>query len=369
MQQKSTKLKCLLLVAALGSAIAGSAGAQTNVTVSGLVDAYAGSVRMSGDPSSKSVVNSGGMTTSWFGFKGSEDLGGGLKANFALTSFFQADTGTQGRFGGDTLFSRDANVGLSGSFGAISLGRNLAPNFLPSILFNPFGDSFAFSPLILHMDVPLSNAGNTSNWTNSVAGDTGWSNEIIYTTRDYGGLTANFHYQLGEVAGDSGKHNVGVNMLYFHGPLALTAFYHTVKVNNPTNAGPGNVQPAFGLTLLPAGTTAAKENAWMLGGTYDLKMVKLFATYGQTSHDIDLNDKTLSLGASVPAGQGKVLAGWAQTKRSGTAFGADKKRNTVTVGYDYDLSKRTDLYAMYMNDKITALNSGNSFGVGIRHRF
>lgn len=369
MQQNSFKLKNVLLLAALGGALAGPASAQTNVTVTGLVDAYAGSVRMSGDPSSRSVVNSGGMTTSWFGFKGSEDLGGGLKANFALTSFFQADTGTQGRFPGDTLFSRDANVGLSGSFGAVALGRNLAPNFLPSILFNPFGDSFAFSPLILHMDVPLSNAGNTSNWTNSVAGDTGWSNEILYTTPNFGGLTANIHYQFGEVAGDSGKHNVGANVLYFHGPLALTAFYHDVKVNNPTNAGAGNVQPSFGLTLLPAGTTAAQETAWMVGGTYDLTAAKLFATYGKTSHDVDLNDKTLSLGVSVPAGHGKVLAGWAQTKRSGTAVGASLKRNTATVGYDYDLSKRTDLYAMYMNDKITALNSGNSFGVGIRHRF
>jgi predicted porin len=354
MQQKSTKLKNLLLVAALGSAIAGSAAAQTNVTVSGLVDAYAGSVRMSGDPSGKSSVNSGGMTTSWFGFKGSEDLGGGLKANFALTSFFQADTGTQGRFPGDTLFSRDANVGLSGSFGAVSLGRNLAPNFLPSILFNPFGDSFAFSPLILHMDVPLFNA---SGWTNSVAGDTGWSNEILYTSPSMGGLTANLHYQFGEQAGDSGKNNVGGNLLYFHGPLALTAFYHHVEVNNP-GGSVGNV------TL-----TAARQTAWMLGGTYDLKMAKLYATYGHTSHDIDLNDKTLSLGVSVPAGQGKVLAAWAQTKRSGAAIGADQKRNTATVGYDYDLSKRTDLYAMYMNDKITAQNSGNSFGVGIRHRF
>jgi predicted porin len=98
-------------------------------------------------------------------------------------------------------------------------------------------------------------------------------------------------------------------------------------------------------------------------------VAKLFATYGRTSHDIDLNDKTLSLGVSVPAGQGKVLAAWAQTRRNGAAVGADRKRNTATVGYDYDLSKRTDLYAMYMNDKITAQNSGNSFGVGIRHRF
>ena len=68
-------------------------------------------------------------------------------------------------------------------------------------------------------------------------------------------------------------------------------------------------------------------------------------------------------------GAGKIMASWAETKRSGAAVGADQKRDTVAVGYDHDLSKRTDLYAVYMNDKITNQSSGNSFGVGIRHRF
>ncbi|WP_420477289.1 porin [Noviherbaspirillum sp. ST9] len=349
MHQTSLKLKHFALAAALCAATAAPAMAQTNVTVMGLVDAYAGSMRNAGDASARKVVNSGGMTTSWIGFKGSEDLGGGLKANFLLTSFFQADTGVQGRFPGDTMWSRDANVGLSGGFGAISFGRELAPHFLPTILFNPFGDSYTFAPLILHADVPLFNA---SGWTNSVAGDTGWSNSIRYTTPDFGGLKANLHYQLGEQAGNNGVNNIGANALYFNGPLALTAFYHTVEVNNPTG-----------------GPTAARQKAWMLGGTYDLKAAKLFATYGQTSHNIDLDDKTLSLGATVPMGAGKIQASWAQTKREGTVVGADQKRTTTAVGYDYDMSKRTDLYAVFMNDRITAQNSGNSFGVGVRHRF
>jgi predicted porin len=365
MQHKGQQLKKILIAAALGSAFAAPAMAQTNVTFSGLVDAYAGSMRMAGDADSSRVLNSGGMTTSWFGFKGTEDLGGGLKANFKLTSFIQADSGRQGRFPGDTLFSRDANVGLTGAFGGISLGRDLAPHFLPTILFNPFGDSYTFAPLILHADVPLFNA---SGWTSSVAGDTGWSNEIIYSTPNFGGFTANVHYQFGEVAGDTGKRNVGANFLYFAGPLALTGFYHNVKVNNPLNAPINNVQPAGNIPL-PSGRTATEQKAWMLGGTYDMKVVKVFATYGQTEHDIPLEDKTVSLGASAPVGQGKVLASWAQTRREGAAIGADQKRNTTAVGYDYDLSKRTDLYAVYMNDRITGRDSGNSFGVGVRHRF
>ncbi|HYD93842.1 MAG TPA: porin [Noviherbaspirillum sp.] len=353
MQQKH--LKQALLAAVVAAAAAAPAMAQTNVTVSGLVDAYAGSMRNAGDARSRAVVNSGGMTTSWFGFKGSEDLGGGLKANFLLTSFFQADSGVQGRFPGDTMWSRDANVGLSGGFGALSFGRELAPHFLPTILFNPFGDSYTFAPLILHADVPLFNA---SGWGNSVAGDTGWSNSIRYTTPNFGGLTANIHYQLGEIPGRSGVNNIGANALYFNGPLALTAFYHTVEVNNPTNT-----------VGTPVAFAASRQKAWMVGGSYDLKAVKLFATYGQTSHNIDVEDQTLSLGATVPMGQGKIQAAWAQTKREGTAFGPDQKRNTASVGYDYDLSKRTDVYAVYMNDRITGTNNGNSFGVGVRHRF
>ncbi|HWX00003.1 porin [Collimonas sp.] len=360
------KLKKLHLAAALGATVALPAMAQTTVQVTGLVDNYIGSMKYSGDSGRTSVVNSGGMTTSWFGFKGTEDLGGGLSAKFNLTSFFRADTGQAGRFdGNETLFSRDANVGLVGGFGAVSLGRDLAPNFLPSILFNPFGDSFQLSPLILHMDVPWFNA---SGWTNSVAGDTGWSNEVIYTTPDFAGLKANFHYQFGEQAGNTGKNNIGANVLYFHGPLALTAYYQRVKVNNPLELSPGNVQPATNIPL-PSGLVAARQSAWFLGATYDFTVAKLFATYDQTSHDIDLKDKTFQLGTSIPLGNGAVLASWADTKRDGAAVGGSLKRDTASLGYDYNLSKRTDLYTVYMYDKITDQSSGNSIAFGIRHRF
>ncbi|MFT7940670.1 porin, partial [Salmonella enterica] len=76
-----------------------------------------------GDASGKGVVGSGGMTTSWWGMKGQEDLCGGLKVDFQLTAFMRVDTGSPGRFDGDPYFSRDANVGLSGGFGTVRLGR------------------------------------------------------------------------------------------------------------------------------------------------------------------------------------------------------------------------------------------------------
>lgn len=345
------KKNLMALSLSLGGALlcATAAHAQSSVQLMGLTDVYVGSLKNAGDAGRSTVVGSGGMTTSWFGFKGTEDLGGGLRANFALTSFIKVDSGAQGRFPNDTFFSRDANVGLSGSFGSVTLGRGMAPNFLPSIVSNPLGDSFTFAPLILHMNVPLFNA---SSWGSTTPSDTGWSNEVIYSTPNMGGLTANLHYQFGGIAGDSSKKNVGVNALYFSGPVTLTAFYERDQMSNP----------AVPNTYL--GTT---KTDWMVGGAYDFTVVKAFASYGQAKADNSPNKaKTTQLGVSVPAGAtGKVLASWAQTKMSAT----DVSRKTFTVGYDYFLSKRTDLYVMAMNDRITHQTTGTSFGVGVRHRF
>jgi len=336
------------LIALAAAALCGAgAHAQSSVQLSGIADVYAGSIKMAGDAGRKSVVNSGGMTTSWFGFSGSEDLGGGLKASFNLTSFIQVDDGSQGRFPGDTFFSRDANVSLSGGFGSVLLGRWMAPNFLPSVIGNPLGDSFTFAPLILHMNVPLFNA---SGWGATTPADTGWSNQIVYTTPDIGGFKANLQYQFGEQAGDSGKNNVGANFFYFGGPLTLTGFYERDQISNP----------GTGAYL---GTT---KKDWMLAAAYDFNVVKPYLSYGQAEADnVPGKAKTLQIGASAPLGAGKLLASWAKTELSAS----DLDRKTLTVGYDYNLSKRTDVYAMFMNDKITSQSTGNSFGVGIRHRF
>ncbi|MBP1317617.1 porin [Herbaspirillum huttiense F1] len=358
--------KTRLALALSACLMAGSAMAQSSVTVSGLVDAYVGSMKNSGDTGSKSSVGSGGMTTSWIGFKGVEDLGGGLRAEFALTSFFQTDTGAYGRFSGDNLFSRDANIGLSGEFGKVSLGRGLAPSFLPTVLFNPFGDSFTFSPLVLHVYTPSGSFG-ARTWPQANAADSGWSNEVIYTTPKFGGLQANLHYQFGEVAGDNGKKNIGVNALYFNGGLALTALYFDAQVSNPNS----------GAAVVDATTPFAsinRQKTWMLGATYDFQVIKLYGTY-QTSKDTtagasQAKDKVMSAGLSIPVGNGSILAAIARTKRTGDLLTTgDVSRNTTSVGYDYFLSKRTDVYAIVMNDKISSQSNAASFGLGIRHRF
>ncbi len=280
--------------------------------------------------------------------KGSEDLGSGLKAGFAFTSFLRMNTGALGRFTGDTNFSRDANLWVSGDWGKITLGRWLAPNFLPTVIFNPFGDSFAFSPLVLHANVPLFNG---TKWGATTPSDTGWSSQIAYSTPNVGGLSANIHYQMrGDSSTGTGR-NVGANLLYFSGPLGLTAFYENAQAGNP---------------ILTTFADNSSRTNWMLGGSYDLKAVKLFGTYGQAKNSVTTaKATTASLGASVPMGAGKFLAGYARTKS--TALNAT--RQTITIGYDYSLSKRTDLYANVMNDRITGTTSGTSVGLGIRHAF
>ena len=117
------KKNLLALSLSLGGVLlcAGGAHAQSSVEVSGLVDVFAGSIKNSGDAGRKSVVDSGGLTTSWFGFKGSEDLGGGAKALFNLESGLNADTGAPAN--ATKYFDRASWVGLQGGWGTLALGR------------------------------------------------------------------------------------------------------------------------------------------------------------------------------------------------------------------------------------------------------
>ena len=210
---------------------------------------------------------------------------------------------------------------------------------------------------MLHANVPNLAAG----WFNTTTpADTGWSNQIVYTTPSFGGLTANIHYQFGEqsTSGNKGKKNIGVNALYFNGPLSLTAFYERDQISNPGAGG-----------LLPGGVT---KSDWMLGGSYNFNVVKLYATYGQSKvKDVDAKNKTYSLGLDVPVTgtPGTFKAAMAQTKAE--QGGASAKRTTATLGYDHFLSKRTDVYGALMYDRISYADpkTGTSLVVGIRHRF
>lgn len=314
----------LLAVSAL-LACAG-AQAQSSVQAYGLIDVSVGQFQDAGGAKDKTVA-SGKMSTSYFGFKGTEDLGGGMKANFAIESFLRADSGNSGRFNGDAFWARNAYVGLSGAMGSVTAGRNTTSLFVSTLIFNAFGDSFGFSPSIRHYFT-----------SGTVTGDTGWNNSISYTSPSLGGLTA----QL-QVAGNDGKalgRHYGGNVLYFSGPMAGTFAFQKVK----------------------EGTTAG-TTTWQLGGSYDAGFAKFFGQYGKVANDTTNVDYKLGeVGASVPVGAaGKLLAEYGKLSVKG--------RKTLSLGYDYAFSKRTDGYAVYMNDKAPVVDAGNTFALGIRHKF
>lgn len=328
--------------AALALACAGGAAqAQSSIETFGLLDMSVGQFQVAGGAKAK-AVDSGNMTTSFIGFKGKEDLGGGLSAVFSLEHFLRADTGAAGRFNGDTFWARNAFVGLGSSqTGSLALGRNTTPLFVSTLLFNAFGDSFGFSPSIRHYF-----AGGVG----AVIGDTGWNDSVRYDSPKFGGLSFAAMANAKDNVFGSGR-NASLQGLYFAGPLAATAVWQQAK--NDT-------------APLPAGFQ--KQDTWQFGLSYDLGSVKLFGQYGRVKTDAaaDTTTKLTDFGASVPLGSGHFLAQYGQAKNSGAA---SNTRKTLSVGYDHDLSKRTDVYAVLMNDKDTGATTGNTYAVGIRHRF
>lgn len=318
------------LAAGALAALAGAAQAQSSVSLYGLLDMSVGRFQAPGAAATKGI-DSGNMSTSFWGLKGNEDLGGGLAAVFAIESFLRADTGAAGRFNADTFWARSAYVGLaSSSLGTLTLGRNTTSLFVNTLLFNAFGDSFGFSPSIRH-----------SFTSGTVTGDTGWSDSIKYTSPKFGGFSVTGHLAANDEGAGSGR-NGGFSALYFGGPLAAGFAYQ--------KANKGTVDDTV---------------SWQLGGSYALGGSKLFAQYGAVDNKTSGNDfKITGLGASIGLGAGAALVQWG---RISPATGAD--RTTFSLGYDHNLSKRSDLYAVFMSDKISGLDTGTSYAVGLRHRF
>jgi predicted porin len=327
-----------LVAAALLALGATAVQAQSSVTLYGLIDLSVGSSKSPGGAANKNL-SSGNMTTSYVGLKGSEDLGGGLSAVYALESFLRADTG---RFDADTFWARNAYVGLgSKALGTLTLGRNTTSLFVNTLLFNSFGDSFGFSPSIRQTFTSSILPRNQANDV-QVAGDTGWSDSVRYTSPSFGGLSFTAHAALGE---SNGGHNIGLSALYFAGPLAAGLAWQKVE------KGTGAFNP--------------DTTTWQIGGSYNLAPLKLYAQYGSTDNKTWNNTiKVWGLGADYAIGTGKAMVQYGQL---GPDVGADQK--TLSLGYDHFLSKRTDVYAVYMNEKKTGLSSGNSYALGIRHRF
>lgn len=337
--------KNLIAVAALAT-LAVSAQAQSSVTLYGNVDAGLAYVKTKTDAgsSSKTAVESSILTESFFGLKGQEDLGGGLKAIFKLESGINVDTGSQAT---TNFFGKNAYVGLAGDFGTVKLGNQESLFKTEGNAFNPFGASALLAP--------------TNQLFNGVTGLGGsWQNTIGYTSANLSGLTLSAQHSARE--GNTGKTAATVNggatavaANYAAGALALSAVY-------------GDVRSTVG-TAAPV-----QQQAWLLGASYDFGVVKAFAQYGQDkAEDVTGADqgkaKFFQLGAVVPVTQnGSVHASYGQTK-----VDSDKAQQ-FSLAYHHGLSKRTSVYAgaTYIKDEaLFALvdTKTTAVAVGLRHAF
>jgi len=334
--------------ASLSLALAALPAAAQTVQLNGVIDVMAGQRQLSGANKVR-TVDSGGMTTSRFGVEGSEDLGDGLKAQFVLSGFLRADTGESGRFGTtDGGWRRMAYVGLqSNSWGSLRLGRNGTPTFGLAVRFNPFADSTVVAPYMLHMypgGQPLAAPMNSP--------DSAADNSVAWLSPTWGGFNVSTLLSLGETA-SSGQNRWAIGANWASGPLAVAVAAEQSKV------------PAG----LPAGVSKLADV--QLGASYTLPAARLFAQLASTQLNLAAGKRdyrTWQLGALVPVGQGNVLLSYAASAKTETAL-AEIKRSTLGLGYDYNLSKRTDVYAVLLNDRVTSRATGNTAVAGVRHRF
>jgi predicted porin len=340
---------CLFGTAALSA----PAFAQSSVQLYGLVDAFVGSVKNPGAHAAV-VTQGGGLSTSFWGLRGTEDLGGGYSTFFVLESYFQPQNGTYGRFTNDSFFSRNAYLGIATPYGSIRAGRLTTPLYISTINLNPFFNSYTFSPWIFHTYKGLGPQG--------VVGDSGWNNAVAYSSPTIGGLNGTVIYSFGNTAGDAGAHKWGGTLNYANGPVVLAANYQYINYSNVA----GDIA-----TALPAIPGLKSQETIQLDGSYNFNVVRVFAGYMNIRNKATLGTTTTNseqLGVSIPVGVGSVLGDFVYSKSTGPNSG-DVHRTTWAVGYDYPLSKRTDVYAAFKYDHYASQSTGLTYGAGLRHNF
>ena len=332
--QKSSRL----LLATLAVLSTSAAFAQSSVTIYGRVNTSV-EHQKTGDSTATVMQNN----ASRIGFRGVEDLGGGLKAGFVLESGFNSDTGTSD---GRGFFARQSEVNLSGNFGEVRLGRWTAPSY------------FATADYIsMHNhDTGTSSDAFYAYVMNDVATN---SNSIAYKTPTFGG----FNLEASTGLNEKNKAKYGNKNIY-----DLAANYE---------AGP--------LALGLGATKFDQSNQFAVRGLYKIGSNFLLGAYVQRSKNWGFDQVTSSTGGSRTAYRlsGAYLMGASEfhlnVGRAGKMKNfADSQAMQYTLAYNYNLSKRTKVYAFYtkVNNKDGAsYMSGaagedfSSIAVGVRHNF
>ncbi|MGQ2998321.1 porin [Variovorax sp.] len=292
--------------------------AQSSVQVFGTVDLNF-TYSKAGGKSVRAMDQGGNIFPSRLGFRGSEDLGGGLVASFWLESALLPDTGEyQGVY-----WHRRSTLSLSSrTWGELRLGRDYVPTFWNVSQFSPFGTVGVggSAAMVEGWPMGLGGARTLVRVDNSVG---------YFLPRDLGGFYGQAMYAMPE--GAEGMRYAGARLGYAGGPLDIAAAYGRTPVAN------GQVY-----------RTAT------VGGTYDFGPVKLYANYHR--HQA-FNDRQVHVmvGASMPVGPGVIKLSAARANRSGPGLDADDATQ-FAVGYVHWLSKRTAVYTAYSRIR----NRGNA---------
>lgn len=366
--------KSLIALAVL--AASGAAMAQSSVTLYGTADIWVGSTKNSATVGGVSgserttAVDSSGVNTSNFGFKGTEDLGGGLKANFKLEQGFNVDDGTAQAAG--SAFNRQAWVGVSGGFGEVQLGRVWTSY---DDIRSSANDTFS--------------ANQASSFNTWVGYNDRTSNGIKYISPDFGGISGSFTYAFGEdkntSTNDKSNDLMGLGLQYAAGPLFVGFAHQTEKSGTNTKLSVGNtlaklagVDPSVINNAFIDGTKVTYN---LVNASYDLGMVKLIGGINQvkgtepgTAGSIKANE--FNLGVEAPLSSAlKVAAGYSQSKikEDGNSV---LKSNGFSAAVTYSLSKRTMVYGVLTQTKFkddTGFSSDSAksqlYAVGVQHKF
>lgn len=317
------------MLALVMGALAGGAAAQSSVAVYGIVDMAL--VREGGAAAGSSTkLTSGVAAGSRLGFKGSEDLGGGMAAVFLLENGFQADTGAMGQ--GGLLFGRQAYVGLQGGAGTVTLGRQYTPQYLAVAAVDPFGSG---------------TAGDTKNLMAATGNSASrMDNSVKYVSPVRGGVSAELVYGAGEVAGDnSAGRQFGGALGYVNGPLSLKLAYHNRNNDSATVKNSDSAKNTVVTALYDFGVAKAHAAYGRDKGLNSAPLRNATNPFGYAVAPTPSTDSdVVLLGLTVPRGAQVWLASYIR-KNDKTAFNQDAEQ--YALGYRYYLSKRTDLYTAY----------------------
>lgn len=330
--------KTLIALAVLGS-IAGFAQAQSNVTIYGVLDA--GFTKKSGD-TADTATKIGRGDNNRIGFKGVEDLGGGLSATFQIENRFEPDTGTVEN-GTRPLFQGRTTVGLAGAFGSVKLGRELSSVQAVNPAFDPFGTTTvgAFAPFF--MGNYNSDALSTANAQNR------FSNGVFYNSPVMSGFA------------------LGVSAATKEGPAVGAPAGTELPKNAYSLAGTYKNGPIG--AMLGYERNGISDKFWQLAGSYKVGPANLMASYSRAKVDLtDFETKSWMLGADIVAGPGNVKIGYGQQKPD-----SDLKSKKFAIGYQYSLSKRTYLYVDAANLRTDVPVGGDInvrlYDLGLHHSF